>query len=252
MKPPNASLAKQVLVSLSFFVAALAVIMLPDGRFAGAAAYLGGGPPPNAGVGPVPSNEENRPLWLANHRVGVVEATATVTPTIVPTATPTATSTITPTSTPTATATITPTPTATPTATPTSTPTPTITPIITPTATVIPTPTATPTGTVTIRDKGERPGWGYGDRNHEHTGPPGLAKEKTAKEKDEDDDSAGERAKDDDEDEHEDTDDAGLPRVEPTVVARPAPEADRPRDQRETRELKEKGKDANHDKSKKR
>ena len=23
-------------------------------------------------------------------------------------------------------------------------------------------------------DRGDRPGWGYGDDNHEHTGPPGL------------------------------------------------------------------------------
>ena len=25
------------------------------------------------------------------------------------------------------------------------------------------------------KDKGERPGWGFGDKNHEHSGPPGLS-----------------------------------------------------------------------------
>jgi hypothetical protein len=77
-------------------------------------------------------------------------------------------------------------PTAAPTATPmaTATPEPSATsvstqptptpPTATPTATGTP-PTATPTATATPEpsEPGERPGWGCGDTNHEHTGPPG-------------------------------------------------------------------------------
>jgi len=53
---------------------------------------------------------------------------------------------------------------------PTATPVPGAT--ATPTATGTP-PTATATATPEPPQLGEQPGWGCGDANHEHTGPPG-------------------------------------------------------------------------------
>src|SRR6266542_3838102 len=83
-------------------------------------------------------------------------------------------------------ATTTPSPTSTTTATPTATNTPTATvtgtpPTSTPTATATSTATATATGTITSTPgpthtplpEGVLPGWGCGDDNHEHIGPPG-------------------------------------------------------------------------------
>jgi hypothetical protein len=76
----------------------------------------------------------------------------------------------------------TPTPTSTPTPTPTTaTPKPTPTPAPTPTTPAPPVtqpePTPEPTPATTPPDEG-RPGWGKGDKNHEHTGPPGPKKQK--------------------------------------------------------------------------
>ena len=38
-----------------------------------------------------------------------------------------------------------------------------------------PTPALPPPPPAAVPEKGSRPGWGHGDRNHTHTGPPGLA-----------------------------------------------------------------------------
>jgi plastocyanin len=103
--------------------------------------------------------------WMGMVGTVIVQAPPTNTPTAANTSTQT----------PIPTNTITPTATSTSTPVPTSTITPTATSTITPTATSTAAPTATsisiPTATVT--PQGTRPGFGCGDENHRHTGPPG-------------------------------------------------------------------------------
>lgn len=75
-----------------------------------------------------------------------------------------------------------PTPTPTPVPTPAPTPTPTPTPpvVVTPVVTTSTpaTPPTPPTPPTTTPDDNSKPGNGYGDKNHDHSGPPGQNKDK--------------------------------------------------------------------------
>jgi hypothetical protein len=144
---------------------------------AGLAVALAAGALLWAGLGGAATAQQGNPGRGRDTAPGQVATQDATAPPTVTAAAPTATGTP-PTAAPTATATATPAPSATSVSTqPTPTPptaTPTATATSTPTATGTP-PTATPAATATPAPAalGERPGWGCGDTNHEHTGPPG-------------------------------------------------------------------------------
>ncbi len=87
-------------------------------------------------------------------------------------------------------------------------------------------PSVTPTSTVTSRED-DRPGWGYGDDNHTHTGPPGLNK-------------GSDDQEDNDADNEQDKEDVNpAPTFAPpaaTPVANQMPQNSRPRDGSDMRE----------------
>lgn len=71
---------------------------------------------------------------------------------------------------------------------------------VSPQPTPTPGPTSTPGPTKTPLAEGERPGWGCGDQNHEHTGPPGNPDAESPCDKQDAGDTAMTASADDDED----------------------------------------------------